>query len=93
VSPAKDPPPYGLKVFKGVRSFLLTRQFSTFLLSHPVAAAYLEWSRDTAMPEEHVVHTLSRETQSANIMSYIMCVMCYVCVMGYGLYVCLCHVS
>ena len=57
----QEPPPYGLKVFKGVRSFLLTRQFSSFLLSHPVAVAYLQWSRDTLMPEEHVVHTL-RET-------------------------------
>ena len=67
MSPVKEPPPYGLKVFKGVRSFLVTRQFSGFLLSHPVAAAYLQWSRDTLMPEEHVVHTLSRETQSHNI--------------------------
>ena len=54
----------GLKVFKGVRSFLLTRQFSRFLLSHPVSLAYLQWSRDTMMPEEHVVHTLSRGKQS-----------------------------
>ena len=57
----KEPPPFGLKVFKGVRSFILTREFCLFLTSHPVAATYLEWSRDTNMPEEHVVHTLREE--------------------------------
>ena len=38
-----------------------SREFAQFLTSHPVSLTYLDWSRDTNMPEEHVVHTL-RET-------------------------------
>ena len=55
----KSKPPFGLKVFTGVRSFILPRFWVWFLLVHPVSKAYIDWSRDSYMPEEHVVHTIT----------------------------------
>ena len=43
-----EPVPFScslLQVHTGVRSFLLPRSFVTFLLHHPVAQEYLDWSR------------------------------------------------
>ena len=56
-------PPFHLKIFTGVRSFILPRQWVKFLTTHPVARAYIDWSKNTYMPEEHVVHTLTRITK------------------------------
>ena len=36
------------------------------MTSHPVSLIYLDWSLDTNMPEEHVVHTL-RETTDFSV--------------------------
>jgi len=57
---APDPIPYGLTIYKGAKSYRLPRQFVDFLLSHPVAAAFLEWSKTTQIPDEMVVPTLAR---------------------------------
>ena len=59
----KSKPPFRLKIFTGVRSFILPRFWVWFLMVHPVAQDYLEWSKDTYMPEEHVVHTITRITK------------------------------
>ena len=41
----QDPVPYNLTIYKGAKSWKLPRTFVSFLLSHPVATEFLEWSR------------------------------------------------
>ena len=55
-----EPVPFGLKVFKGAKSYRVPRQFVEFLLTHPVALAFVEWSKTTMVPDEMVVPTLAR---------------------------------
>ena len=57
---APDPVPFGMKIYKGAKSYRLPRQFVEFLLSHPVATEFIEWSKTTAVPDEMVVPTLAR---------------------------------
>ena len=57
---APDPIPFGLTIYKGRKSYRLPRQFVDFLLNHPVATGFIEWSKTTAVPDEMVVHTLGR---------------------------------
>ena len=57
---APDPVPFALTIYKGRKSYRLPRQFVEFLLTHPVATAFIEWSKTTAVPDEMVVHTLGR---------------------------------
>ena len=56
----KAPAPYNLSFYKGIKSYCLPRQFVQFLLFHPVAQEFLEWSKTTAIPDEMVVPTLAR---------------------------------
>merc|ERR1712126_189094 len=49
-----------LTIYKGAKSWRLPRTFVSFLLTHPVAKTYLDWSRLTYIPDEHVVPTLAR---------------------------------
>ncbi len=39
----KPPPPFGLTVYKGMKNVLITRNFSHFLLNHPVAIEFYKW--------------------------------------------------
>ena len=39
------PVPYNLTIYKGAKSWILTRTFVSFLLTHPFAIEFLEWSR------------------------------------------------
>ena len=55
-----DPVPFNLTLYKGTRSYRLPKQFVQFLLSHPVATAFQEWSKTAANPDEMVVQTLAR---------------------------------
>jgi hypothetical protein len=57
---APDPIPFGLAIYKGSKSYCLPRQFVDFLLTHPVATSFIEWSKTTAVPDEMVVPTLAR---------------------------------
>ena len=41
----QDPVPYNLTIYKGAKSWKLPRTFVSFLLTHPVAIEFLEWSR------------------------------------------------
>ena len=54
-----DPAPYNLTLMKGVKSFQLPRHFVHFLLHHPVAQTFLNWSRDMFIPEETAFQTLA----------------------------------
>ena len=60
VDPVNDPPPFNLSLFKGIKSYRLPRWFVTFLLTHPVAKDFINWTRNTIHPEEHTVQTLAR---------------------------------
>ena len=57
---APDPVPFGMTIYKGAKSYRLPRTFVEFLLSHPVATTFIEWSKTTAVPDEMVVPTLAR---------------------------------
>merc|ERR1719452_120187 len=57
---APDPIPFNLTIYKGAKSYRLPRQFVDFLLTHPVATTFIEWSKTTAVPDEMVVPTLGR---------------------------------
>ena len=57
---APDPIPFGLTIYKGAKSYRLPRKFVEFLLTHPVATRFLDWSKTTAVPDEMVVPTLAR---------------------------------
>jgi len=55
-----DPVPFQLNVYKGIKSHRLPRGFVSFLLTHPVAQTFLNWSKTTFIPDEMVVPTLAR---------------------------------
>ena len=54
-----SPPPFNMKLFKGKDSFKLPRPFVKFMIHHPVAASFLNWSSTTFISAEHVVPTLA----------------------------------
>ena len=60
-STAKVPPvPFGLRIFKGSKTFRLPRQFAEFLIYHEVAQTYIDWSRKQISPEEQIIPSLAR---------------------------------
>lgn len=48
----KSPPPFGLTVYKGVKNVVITRNFSNFVLDHPVATEFYKWLEDAMVPDE-----------------------------------------
>lgn len=56
----KPPPPHGLTVYKGLKNVLIPRNFSQFVLSHPVAIEYYRWLEEVRVPDEIFFQTLSR---------------------------------
>merc|ERR1712198_105609 len=54
------PIPFNLTIYKGAKAWKLPREFVQFLLTHPVAKEFLEFCKDTAVPDETVIATLSR---------------------------------
>ena len=63
------PPPFNLSLYKGIKSFRLPRSFVSFLLTHPVARDFLQWTMKTLIAEEHTVQTLARlvNTQTEDV--------------------------
>ena len=58
---AKVPPvPFGLRIFKGSKTFRLPRHFVEFLVYHEVAQTYIDWSRKQISPEEQIIPSLAR---------------------------------
>ena len=55
---APDAVPFGMTIYKGAKSYQLPSCFVEFLLNHPVATQFLDWSKTTAVPDEMVVPTL-----------------------------------
>ena len=51
-------PPYDLKVFKGVKFVVLTRDMAEFVLYDKVAVIYYNWLKSTLIPDESFCGTL-----------------------------------
>ena len=58
-----DPPPFGLKIYKGAKAWRAPRTFVEFLLNHPAAKQFLEWAKYTYISDETVVATLARVSE------------------------------
>ncbi|XP_023339349.1 beta-1,3-galactosyl-O-glycosyl-glycoprotein beta-1,6-N-acetylglucosaminyltransferase 4 isoform X2 [Eurytemora carolleeae] len=56
-------PPFNLTIFKGLRTVVMARNWTSFFINHPVAKSFIDWSRDSNMPEEYVFQTLGRITR------------------------------
>ncbi|NWS34215.1 GCNT3 acetylglucosaminyltransferase, partial [Polioptila caerulea] len=56
----KDPPPLRYPMFTGSAYNAVTRDFVQYVLESPTAQMFLEWSKDSYSPDEHVWATLNR---------------------------------
>ncbi|NWS72138.1 GCNT3 acetylglucosaminyltransferase, partial [Crotophaga sulcirostris] len=56
----KTPPPHNSPMFTGSAYIVVTRAFVQHVLENPTAQRFLEWSKDTYSPDEHVWATLNR---------------------------------
>ncbi|XP_017672502.1 PREDICTED: beta-1,3-galactosyl-O-glycosyl-glycoprotein beta-1,6-N-acetylglucosaminyltransferase 3 [Lepidothrix coronata] len=56
----KLPPPLNCPMFTGNAYIVVTRGFVRHLFENPTAQKFLEWSKDTYSPDEHVWATLNR---------------------------------
>jgi len=59
----KAPVPYNMTVFKGNKCVILSKQFSKFVISHPISKKFREWTKDMAVPDESFFATLARITK------------------------------
>ncbi|NXS24629.1 GCNT3 acetylglucosaminyltransferase, partial [Mystacornis crossleyi] len=56
----KVPPPHSYPMFAGSAYIVVTRDFVQHVFENPTAQKFLEWSKDTYSPDEHVWATLNR---------------------------------
>ncbi|XP_048337897.1 beta-1,3-galactosyl-O-glycosyl-glycoprotein beta-1,6-N-acetylglucosaminyltransferase 3 [Sphaerodactylus townsendi] len=56
----KSPPPHSIQMFTGSAYIVVTREFVQHILEDPIAKEFLEWSKDTYSPDEHLWATLHR---------------------------------
>ncbi|NWV38692.1 GCNT3 acetylglucosaminyltransferase, partial [Grantiella picta] len=56
----KPPPPLSSPMFTGSAYIVVTRAFVQHVFENPTAQKFLEWSKDTYSPDEHVWATLNR---------------------------------
>ncbi|TRZ18889.1 hypothetical protein HGM15179_008219 [Zosterops borbonicus] len=56
----KLPPPHGSPMFTGSAYNAVTREFVQYIFENPTAQKFLEWSKDSYSPDEHVWATLNR---------------------------------
>ena len=59
----KDPVPHNITVVKGAVHALLSRAFCNFLLSNPITSDFIEWMKDTGVPDETLFSTMNRNPQ------------------------------
>ena len=62
---SKSPPPFGLTVYKGMKNVVVGRNFSRFLLEHPVSIEFYRWLQEVRVPDEFFYQTLARYTREA----------------------------
>ncbi len=65
----KDPPPFGLAIFKESKFVILNRETATNFARHKVSKVFLEWLEDTEAPDEFFFATLSRVDFSSMTMT------------------------
>ena len=53
-----SPVPFDLLMYKGGKSYRLPRIFVQFLLEHPVAAKFLEWSKNMLVLGFNLIYDL-----------------------------------
>ena len=56
----KEPPPYGLKIFKGYKNVILRRDMVNFFINHPISNMFRQYVQDIKIPDEHFYATLIR---------------------------------
>lgn len=56
----KEPPPFGLKIFKGYKNVILRRDMVNFFINHPISKTFLQYVQDIKIPDEHFYATLVR---------------------------------
>ncbi|NWI07977.1 GCNT3 acetylglucosaminyltransferase, partial [Tichodroma muraria] len=56
----KQPPPHNYPMFTGSAYNAVTRDFVQYVFESPMAQKFLEWSKDSYSPDEHVWATLNR---------------------------------
>ncbi|NXB11844.1 GCNT3 acetylglucosaminyltransferase, partial [Cnemophilus loriae] len=56
----KQPPPHSYPMFTGSAYNAVTRDFVQYVFENPTAQKFLEWSKDSYSPDEHVWATLNR---------------------------------
>jgi hypothetical protein len=52
-----------MTVFKGNKCVILSKQFSKFVISHPVSKSFCEWTKDIGMPDESFFASLAQITE------------------------------
>ena len=65
--PRKPSVPFGLKVYKGTKSVIMSRKYAEFLTQHPVATQFEDFLKDTWIPDEHLYASMSRITNITKI--------------------------
>uniref|UniRef100_A0A8C5M5B4 Beta-1,3-galactosyl-O-glycosyl-glycoprotein beta-1,6-N-acetylglucosaminyltransferase 3 n=1 Tax=Leptobrachium leishanense TaxID=445787 RepID=A0A8C5M5B4_9ANUR len=56
----KSKPPIDSPVFSGNAYFVVSREFVKYVFEEPKIQAFIEWSKDTYSPDEHLWATLNR---------------------------------
>ena len=60
----KEPPPFGLTIYKGYREIILSRKSAKFYLETELGKSFLDWCKDVIFPEEVFFATLTRVDKS-----------------------------
>eukprot|EP00094_Tigriopus_californicus_P011655 TCALIF_11260-PA protein Name:"Similar to GCNT3 Beta-1,3-galactosyl-O-glycosyl-glycoprotein beta-1,6-N-acetylglucosaminyltransferase 3 (Ovis aries)" AED:0.17 eAED:0.20 QI:0/0/0/0.75/1/1/4/0/360 len=66
-------PPFGIKIFKGLKNVLISRRFATFALYHPIAQDFRDWIEDVGIPDEIFFHSLESmgQIEQDNITTFL----------------------
>ena len=63
--------PHNLKIYKGSRYVLISREFTTFLLENPIAQNFRHWIKDTSASDESYIQSLARIQDIYGLGSFI----------------------
>ena len=63
----KSPPPHNIKIVKGSAYGIFSREFVAFLFNDKRVTDFIDWSRDTYSPDEHIWSTLNSVHKNPHI--------------------------
>ena len=66
-----NPVPHNLKMFKGSRYVLISREFTKFLLENPIAQKFRHWIKGTSVSDESYIQSLARIKDIYGLGSFI----------------------